>query len=265
MALTNSFERHIPDDVRRRYVFAETRDAAGVISAACPNEWQEVIEFLREFKLHTDSLMTPGGSKSKVVEDLEQLFYNHGWEETRIDSEQVIYKVPKKPREKKPVKLDGDKGVAQTTAERLGITGKYPHISVATTFQEGYLVDALKGKLAVDIEWNAKDGNLDRDIAAYRAWYDFEQIVGAVLITKDLESCRELITNIWEDYIAKVPSAKDKNPPVDLRTSTTTSIQKAQERIKRGDAGGCPVLIVGITKDTWDGEPYVPPKESDAE
>lgn len=261
MALTNSFEKHIPEDIRQRYVFAETRDAAGVLAAACPEEWSELLDFLREFKLHTTSLMLPGGSKSKVVEDLEGLFYAHGWEETRIDSERILYRVPKKSGEKKPVKLEGPKGVANSTLERLQISKSQPHVSVETLFQEGYLVDALKGKMAVDIEWNAKDGNLDRDISAYRAWYDFEQIVGAVLITKDLDSCRELLNQICHDFEAKHPKAKGKMP-VDLGTTTTTSIQKARERIKRGDAGGCPVLVIGITKNTWDGEDYVPDSES---
>ena len=33
----------------------------------------------------------------------------------------------------------------------------------------GYKVDNLKSRLALDVEWNAKDGNLDRDVGAYRA------------------------------------------------------------------------------------------------
>ncbi|WP_205409713.1 BglII/BstYI family type II restriction endonuclease [Pseudothauera hydrothermalis] len=37
--------------------------------------------------------------------------------------------------------------------------------------QEGYLIDNVKGSVALDVEWNAKDGNLDRDFGAYRAWH----------------------------------------------------------------------------------------------
>lgn len=48
-----------------------------------------------------------------------------------------------------------------------------------------YWVDNRKGRVLVDVEWNAKDGNLDRDLAAYRAWYEDGLIDGAVIITKD--------------------------------------------------------------------------------
>lgn len=40
------------------------------------------------------------------------------------------------------------------------------------TESESYLIDNVKDRVALDIEWHAKDGNLDRDLAAYRAFYD---------------------------------------------------------------------------------------------
>lgn len=62
--------------------------------------------------------------------------------------------------------------------------------------------------------------------------------------------------DLWQDYLCTNNLPKNTLPPVDLKTSTTTSSDKAVERIKRGDAGGCPVLIVGIQ----DGSPYSPKK-----
>ena len=61
-------------------------------------------------------------------------------------------------------------------------------------------------------------------------------------------------------YLEENPEKQGKSPPVDLKTSTTTNLENAVERIKRGDAGGCPVLIVAITDKTWNGEPYRPTK-----
>lgn len=55
-------------------------------------------------------------------------------------------------------------------------------IRESAVFNEGYKVDNVKGRMALDIEWNAKDGNLDRDIGAYRALYDAGLIDGAVVI-----------------------------------------------------------------------------------
>lgn len=44
--------------------------------------------------------------------------------------------------------------------------------------------------------------------------------------------------------------------PLDLTTTTVTSLTKAIDRINRGEAGTCPVVAVGISGATWDGTPY---------
>lgn len=252
MDLTTSYTTAFPPKLLSKYVFSEVRNASSVLSASCPSEWQEVMSFLDRFVLRTEDLMFPGGRKSRVVERLEELFYANDWKETRVDTEQIVYKVPKVTGESTPVKLN-----SLSISQRIDITNRFPHIQPTNVFQEGYLIDALKGRLAVDIEWNAKDGNLDRDILAYRAWYDLGIIDGAILITKELSSCKELVTNLWEDYISADPQYKNYLPPVDLKTSTTTTIEKARERIMRGDSGGCPVLIVGITDQCSDHVPLM--------
>lgn len=215
-------------------------------------------------------MLQKGGNKSHLVETLEQLFYKKGWLETRVDTEEVLYILPKKgslDKGRKVLKLSGTEkdfllksdGSSQRTIERIELlTNKFPEATVNSTYQEGYLIDCLKGRMAVDIEWNAKDGNLDRDISAYRAWYQLGLIDGAVLITKDLESCRKLINDIWEEYCEYASLPVDIKPPVDLGTSTTTSSEKAAERIKRGDGGGCPILVVGIGRGCWDESQYRP-------
>lgn len=256
MDLTNSFQDRsiVPIALQKKYSFVEVRNAAAVISSSCPKEWEQVITYLKKYKLQTHELMTPGGSKSLVVASLENLFYADGWLETRVDTEQIVYKVSKRTGERTPIKL-----TEYDTKGRLQINEVAPQVDISSTFQEGYLIDALKGRLAIDIEWNAKDGNLDRDISAYRAWYDLGLIDGAILITKEMNSCRNLVTKIWSDYQSQLPkdhTDKNKKIPVDLGTTTTTSLEKARERIKRGDAGGCPILIVGLTERCWDKQPY---------
>lgn len=252
MDLTKSYEKVFPQSILAKYVFAEVRNASSVLASSCPLEWQEVVSYLDQFVLRTEDLMIPGGSKSKVVEYLEKLFYTNGWTETRVDTEQIVYKVPKVTKQKEPIKLN-----KLNFADRISISTKRPYIETTNVFQEGYLIDALKGRLAVDIEWNAKDGNLDRDILAYRAWYDLGIIDGAVLITKELSSCKELAKTIWTQFTEQNSQYSSLKQPVDLKTSTTTSIEKATERIMRGDAGGCPVLLVGITDKCTDNVPLI--------
>ncbi|WP_278851098.1 BglII/BstYI family type II restriction endonuclease [Parasutterella excrementihominis] len=270
MKTTSSYKNTELKGLTFKYSFCEVRNASIVLQAACPAEWEEFVQILKSFSFSANTLLRKGGSKSHLVETLENIFYKNGWLETRIDTEEILYILPKKGRLKKGkqvLKLSGeDKDFlltstvsSQQTAERIELLTKdFPDATVTSTYQEGYLIDCLKGRMAVDIEWNAKDGNLDRDISAYRAWYQFGLIDGAVLITKDLESCRKLINDIWEEYREYASLSPGDRPPVDLGTSTTTSSEKAVERIKRGDGGGCPILIVGIRRGCWDESQYRP-------
>lgn len=114
---------------------------------------------------------------------------------------------------------------------------------------EGYKVDNIKGRIALDIEWNAKDGNLDRDIGAYRALYDAGLIDAAVMISRTHDDLRALAVDLAQT--AGLPLAEARKR---LSTSTTTNYNKLMPRVTRGDLGGCPFLGVFICGKTWDGE-----------
>lgn len=123
--------------------------------------------------------------------------------------------------------------------------------------QEGYLVDNFKGRVALDVEWNAKDGNLDRDLSAYRAWHEAGIISAAVLITQNRVKLKALAERLWKDYQQGLPdSQRTAKLPIDVGTSTTTNLEKAALRVRRGVMGTCPLLIVAATDRTWNGKPY---------
>src|SRR5207249_672167 len=94
-------------------------------------------------------------------------------------------------------------------------------------FAVGYKTDNVKAGVALDVEWNAKDGNLDRDIGAFRALYDSGVISAGVILTRTTDDLRALGKKIGRDP---------------LGTTTTTNIEKLEPRMTRGDPGGCPVL-----------------------
>ena len=128
---------------------------------------------------------------------------------------------------------------------------------LAAVYQEGYLVDNFKGRVALDVEWNAKDGNLDRDLSAYRAWHEAGVISAAVLITQDRIPLKELAERLWSDYQRTLPEEqRNTRLPIDLATSTTTNLEKAALRVRRGVMGTCPLLIVAATPTTWNQRPY---------
>jgi hypothetical protein len=122
------------------------------------------------------------------------------------------------------------------------------------------LVDNFKNRIVLDVEWAAKDGNLDRDLASYRSWYEAGVISAAVIVTKDRKPLLELARMLWLNYQNTLPKAEQVSKlPIDLTTSTVTAFDKAQMRVRRGIMGACPVLIVAADQKTWNGQPYVAP------
>ena len=151
MDLTDSYTRVLPAHIRDRYEFIETRNAAAILSATNPQRFDELLTALHEFQLRTDDLVQPGGQETELAARLNTAFRNKGWREARVDTRirLELRKMPHKPA--------GE---------------SHPTLEDTEVFNEGYKVDNFVDRLALDVEWNAKDGNLDRDLSAYRALYD---------------------------------------------------------------------------------------------
>lgn len=218
--------------IRARWAFLETSSAAAVMRAVCPEEWKDITEVLDTFQLDPSRWLRPGGNRGDIAQQIDDMFSAKGWCEMRLDliTEGVLIS-------------RGGKEVGRLPAQH----------------QEGYLVDNFKGRVVLDVEWNAKDGNLDRDLSAYRAWHEAGVISAAVLITQDRIKLKELAERLWGVYQEILPEdQRNSKLPIDMKTSTTTNLEKAALRVKRGVMGTCPLLVVAATPDTWNQQPYTP-------
>ena len=216
--------------IRARWAFLETSSAAAVLRSVCPSEWKDITQVLAEFALDPRSWLKKGGNRGDIAQQIDGMFGALGWRETRVDlvTQGVLL------------------------SKSLDVIERLPAVE-----QEGYLVDNFKGRVALDVEWNAKDGNLDRDLSAYRAWHEAGVISAAVLITQDRLRLKTLAERLWSDHQAALPEdQKTAKLPIDLNTSTTTNLEKAALRVRRGVMGTCPLLIVAATQNTWNGKPY---------
>lgn len=220
----------LPADARQHWLFMETNSAAAVMKAVCPTEWAEIVEILSIYRIDPKTWLKAGGNRGDIPEQIDALFAARGWREARLDMSTTGTLFAK----------NGDK---------IG--------ELAPNYQEGYLVDNFKNRIALDVEWNAKDGNLDRDLAAYRSWYEAGLISAGVIITKDRIPLLSLARRLWQNHQASLPDdQKTLKLPVDLNTSTTTTFDKAELRLRRGVMGPCPVLIIAASEVTWNGQPY---------
>lgn len=236
MQLTDSWKTAFPAETLKYYDVRETRNAAAVMRTTTPDAFQDMIEVLDGFRLTLDKLTTPGGSKSVVANELDESFRKRGWREARFDQE-LTTKLTIFPWTASPTKETQE--VVQTRNE-----------------YGGHKVDNVLDRAVLDVEWNPKDGNLDRDFGNYVSLHEAGVIDTGVIVTRSGASLRLFV----RDLIAKakavpVPAdytawhermAKLSNDP--LGTSTTSNFDKLVPRLERGDGRGCPILAVAITE-----------------
>lgn len=219
MDLTESYTRCLPAEVLSRYQFAETRNAAAILGATNHAAFDQLIEILRDFHLRTSDLITPGGQESDLAARMNRMFRGKGWREARVDTRIQL-------------------SLKRTPLREAGEALLDP--IVTETHNEGYKVDNFRDRVALDVEWNAKDGNLDRDIGAYRSLYDAALIDVGILITRTTD-LRDLGRQLGIAAGLSLEQARRI-----LGTTTTTNREKLLPRLSRGDAGGCPILAVFI-------------------
>lgn len=93
-------------------------------------------------------------------------------------------------------------------------------------------IDCFKGRIGLEIEWNNKDPFYDRDLNNFRLLHNLDILSVGVIITRSSE-----LQEIF-DALGRGSSYG----------ASTTHIQKLLPKIEGGGAGGCPVLVLGITK-----------------
>src|SRR5262245_28589677 len=124
----------VPEDIRALYHVREWRNAAGVLSTACAEEWQDLLSILRDFRLLSSHILTAGGRLSLTSKRLDDAFSARGWREKKFSTRIVVDEQPyESPTHK---------------------------------------VDCFKGRVAVEVEWNNKDPFFDRDLNNFRLLFD---------------------------------------------------------------------------------------------
>lgn len=144
-----STEHLVPEDLRNLYHVREWRNATGVLATACPNEWTDIIEVLRAFRLLRSEILTAGGGLSPISQQINAAFDARGWKEKSFATRIVV---------------DETEYISPTHA-----------------------VDCFKGRVALELEWNNKDPFFDRDLNNFRLLFDLRAIDVGVIITRATE------------------------------------------------------------------------------
>ena len=139
----------VPSDIFENYHVKEWRNAVGVLTTACPSEWQEILAVLRKFRLMRSEIVVGGGNRSLISRRIDEEFYATGWVEKSF---------------------------------KTSITVDETHHDSPT-----HAVDCYKNRVAVEMEWNNKDPFFDRDLNNFRLLFDLRAIHVGIIITRSWE------------------------------------------------------------------------------
>lgn len=144
-----STEHLIPEDLREMYHVREWRNATGVLQTACPEEWNEIVDVLRAFRLKRSEVQAAGKNRSPISRGLDGAFYGLGWVEKEF---------------KTAIRIDDQEFESPT-----------------------HKVDCFKGRVALELEWNNKDPFFDRDLNNFRLLFELRAIDVGVIVTRATE------------------------------------------------------------------------------
>jgi hypothetical protein len=136
----------IPAFVRDNYEIYEWRHATAVLAKDFPQEWEDIMAVLTNFRLQKSHIAVGGGNKSKVADSIDAEFAARNWMEKQFDTKIVV-----------------DNAEAHSPTHQ---------------------VDEYKNKVAVEVEWNNKDPFFDRDRNNFRLLFDLRVISVGVIITR---------------------------------------------------------------------------------
>lgn len=137
---------NVPHKINYGYHIADWRHAATIIQYDFPEQWSDLINCLENFSLKKSSILTAGGRKSPVANELDSFLYDKGWKEKKFDVD---------------IQIDGRPYDIPT-----------------------HKLDCVMGKIGLEIEWNNKDPFYDRDLTNFRILYDYGVIDVGIIITR---------------------------------------------------------------------------------
>jgi hypothetical protein len=97
-------------------------------------------------------------------------------------------------------------------------------------------VDCFKNRIGLEIEWNNKDPFYDRDLNNFRLLFDLRSLAVGVIVTRK-DELQGLLDNIGRGG---------------SYGQSSTHMSKLLPRLEGGSGGGCPILVLGISKTLYD-------------
>jgi hypothetical protein len=147
----------IPQLIRKNYEIQEWKHSCAILQHDFSNEWKDIMDLLRQFKLKKSEIIKAGGRKSDVSNQFDSFLYSRGWLEKEFETKIIV-----------------DKNSINSPTHK---------------------VDCFKNRIALEIEWNNKDPFFDRDLNNFRLLFDLRAISVGVIITRS-DELQEIFNNL---------------------------------------------------------------------
>jgi hypothetical protein len=147
----------LPSFIREAYEVHEWKHACAILHQDFPDEWQDLLTVLTEFRFYRSWLTIGGGNRSKISQAIDGALYERGWTERSFDT---------------AIEIDGRRLESPT-----------------------HNVDCFKNGVALEIEWNNKDPFFDRDLNNFRLLFDLRAVSVGVIITR-CDSLQDLVKGL---------------------------------------------------------------------
>jgi hypothetical protein len=198
------WEKYIPEDISELYEVHDYKHAAAILANEFPDEFNDICEALRTFRFTKDDVIAEGGRESNIPKRFSTILRPRNWTESQLNAKIIV----------------DDRELSHTT----------------------HLVDYLKGRVAFDLEWNSKDQTYDRDLITFKAFFEYDKISLAILVT------RSTSLEPWFKSLGTFIDKRGEEKEVYKKFgASTTHMGKLLSRMEAGRNGGCPILIFGIT------------------
>ena len=186
----------------------------------------------------------PGGNESIIPKKISQSLRPKGWREARVQGDLMV----RISEHEEAIDANG-----KITKRALPKSDAI----ILENYIDGHKIDYVKGKVALDMEWNSKDQTYDRDLYAFRMFHECGVVSIAILITRSekLNQVFQKVPKLNKDGSVVFDKVGKPVPCKGKYGASTTWMGKLLYRLNAGRHGGCPVLVFGITPesiDDWD-------------
>lgn len=195
-----------PQSIRDKYDIHEHKNAISILYMAYPDLFKEICYVLDQIRITKQMITVAGGNESQIPKAFSNILRPLGWQEVKLKAETLVN-------------------------------------DIETVRTETHKIDYVKGQVAFDLEWNSKDQTFDRDLYAFRSFFEFNKIDLGIIVTRSTS---------LHDYFRTLGVHTDSHgvtrPIISKFGASTTHFNKLLYRIDEGRSGGCPVIAFGITQ-----------------